>query len=231
MCWVCLGGGVVIDHGALGIAVLVEQFGGFLQPFCSGMLVDQIAEIAGGFEDFFSAGHGLPFKKDRFSEKPLQNKLEIITRQGAGIEWRMTSKIPLFDENDHIVGTAGVSRRPEHGEGPPLPTPQRAISDLVDYIHEHLGDNLTVQDLASEAGMSVSSLERRFHKYLGTTPKRYLVRARMAAACEHLLNTTLSIGQIANSLSYQEHASFTRAFVSVMHVSPREYRELYSHSN
>ena len=143
----------------------------------------------------------------------------------------MTSKIPLFDENDHIVGTAGVSRRLEHGEGPPLPTPQRAISDLVDYIHEHLGDNLTVQDLASEAGMSVSSLERRFHRYRGTTPKRYLVRARMAAACEHLLNTTLSIGQIANSLSYQEHASFTRAFVSVMHVSPREYRELYSHSN
>jgi len=162
--------------------------------------------------------------------KSMQNKLEIITRQGGGIEWRMTSKIPLFDEEDHIIGTAGISRRLEHGEGPPLQTPQRAISQLVDHIHDHLDDPISIEELAKKAHMSVSSLERRFRKYFGTTPKRYLVHARMAAACDRLLNTTLSIGQIASSLSYQEHASFTRAFISVMHMSPREYREYYSRS-
>ena len=164
------------------------------------------------------------------TREPMHNKLELITRQGSGIEWRVTSKIPLFDENDEIIGTAGISRRLEHGEGPPLPTPQRAISELVDYIHDHLGEQLTVTDLAKKAKMSVSSLERQFKKHLNTTPKQYLVRARIAAACDQLLNTALSIGQISSSLSYQEHASFTRAFISVMHVSPREYRELYSSS-
>ena len=162
--------------------------------------------------------------------KSMQNKLEIITRQGGGIEWRMTSKIPLFDEDNQIIGTAGISRRLEHGEGPPLPTPQRAISDLVDYIHDHLDDPISIKELARKVHMSASSLERRFRKYFGTTPKRYLVHARMAAACDRLLNTTLSIGQIAISLGYQEHASFTRAFISVMHMSPREYREYYSSS-
>ena len=162
--------------------------------------------------------------------KSMQNKLEIITRQGGGIEWRMTSKIPLFDEDNQIIGTAGISRRLEHGEGPPLPTPQRAISDLVDYIHDHLDDQISIKELARKVHMSASSLERRFRKYFGTTPKRYLVHARMAAACDRLLNTTLSIGQIAISLGYQEHASFTRAFISVMHMSPREYREYYSSS-
>ncbi|MDB4550178.1 helix-turn-helix domain-containing protein [Akkermansiaceae bacterium] len=53
------------------------------------------------------------------------------------------------------------------------------------------------------------------------------VFARIAAACDKLLNTTLSVGQIANSLSYHEHASFTRAFSSVMHMSPKEYRNFY----
>ena len=162
--------------------------------------------------------------------KSMQNKLEIITRQGGGIEWRMTSKIPLFDEDNQIIGTAGISRRLEHGEGPPLPTPQRAISDLVDYIHDHLDDPISIKELARKVHMSASSLERRFRKYFGTTPKRYLFHARMAAACDRLLNTTLSIGQIAISLGYQEHASFTRAFISVMHMSPREYREYYSSS-
>ena len=107
------------------------------------------------------------------------------------------------------------------------PTPHRAISELIDHVNEHLEEHITIQDLAQRAGMSVSSLERRFKQYLGTTPKRYLVHARIAAACDRLLNTTLSVGQIASSLTYQEHASFTRAFVSVMHMSPKDYREFY----
>jgi AraC-like DNA-binding protein len=165
------------------------------------------------------------------SSKPLHNKLEIITRPGGGIEWRMTSKIPLFGEDDQVLGTAGVSRRLEHGEGPPLPTPHRAISSLIDRIHENLGQDFTVRILAQQAGMSVSSLERKFRQFLGTTPKQYLVRARIASACDQLLSTTLSIGQIATSLAYQEHASFTRAFISVMHMSPKEYRAFYRGSH
>ena len=160
--------------------------------------------------------------------KAMHNKMELLTRPGGAIEWRMASKIPLFDLNDVVIGTAGISRRLEHGEGPPLPTPHRAISELIDHINEHLEEPISVQDLAKRAGMSVSSLERRFKQYLGTTPKRYLVHARIAAACDRLLNTTLSVGQIASSLTYQEHASFTRAFVSVMHMSPKDYREFYS---
>jgi len=159
--------------------------------------------------------------------KAMHNKLELLTRPGGAIEWRMASKIPLFDLNDVVIGTAGISKRLEHGKGPPLPTPHRAISELIDHVNEHLEEHLTVQDLAARAGMSVSSLERRFKQYLGTTPKRYLVRARIAAACDRLLNTTLSVGQIASSLTYQEHASFTRAFVSVMHMSPKDYRDFY----
>ena len=61
------------------------------------------------------------------SAQPLHNKLEIVTRSGGGIEWRMTSKIPLFDQGDQVLGTAGISRRLEHGEGPPLPTPHLSL--------------------------------------------------------------------------------------------------------
>ena len=78
------------------------------------------------------------------TSEPLQNKLEIVTRPGGGIEWRMTSKIPLFDDNDKVLGTAGVSRRLEHGEGPPLPTPQRAISNLIDRIHHRPFEDLSL---------------------------------------------------------------------------------------
>ncbi len=181
--------------------------------------------------DLFAPAMAEVFQKDDAqviaTGTPQHNKLEIVTRPGGNIEWRITSKIPLFNHADQVIGSAGISRRMEHGEGPPLPTPQRAISKLINQLHEHLGEPLTTHDLAEKAGMSISTLERRFKEYLGTTPKRYLVHARMAAACDLLLNSTLSIGQIAASLAYQEHASFTRAFISVMHMSPRAYREFY----
>lgn len=161
------------------------------------------------------------------SAQPIRNKLEIVTRPIGGIEWRMTSKIPLIGLDGEVLGTAGVSRRLEHDENPNFPTPQRALSQVIDWIQARLAEDFSIRDLARAAGMSVSSLERRFHQFLGTTPRQYIVRARIAAACHQLLKTTLSIGQIATSVGYHEHASFTRTFTAIMHMSPKEYRQFY----
>lgn len=204
----------------------------FTNKACADVLRCKPSELIGKTDhDLYPKTQAAVYHQDDvkvfLSGKAMQNKMELLTRPGGGIEWRMASKIPLFDHDNQVIGTAGISRKLEHGEGPPLPTPHRAISDLVDQIHENLQRSISVGDLAQQANMSVSSLERRFKKYLGTTPKRYLVHARIAAACDQLLNTALSVGQIATSLGYQEHASFTRAFHSVMHMSPSDYREYY----
>lgn len=161
------------------------------------------------------------------SGNPLHNKMELVTRRAGGVEWRMTSKIPLYGHQDQLIGTSGVSRRLSQHEGHPLPTPYRAMSKLVDYIHENVSSPLTVEQLSKFAGMSVSTLERRFRSHLGTSPKRFILRAKVAAACERLLSTPMTISEISESLGYNEHASFTRAFNSVMHMSPTAYRKYY----
>lgn len=165
--------------------------------------------------------------KIRKTTKPLMNKMELVTRRAGGIEWRMTTKIPLLNRTDQVVGTAGISRRLDQREGHPLPAPYRALSRLVDFVHTHVNKTLSVEELAQQAGMSISTLERRFRNHLGTSPKRFILHAKVAAACERLLNTPLSVGEISESLGYQEHASFTRAFSSVMHMSPTAYRKYY----
>jgi AraC-like DNA-binding protein len=163
--------------------------------------------------------------------EPIMNKMELITRRAGGIEWRMTSKIPLLNHESAVVGTAGISRRLDQREGHPLPTPYRALSKLVDHIHDHVDKTLSVDELARLAGMSISTLERRFRSHLGTSPKRFILHAKIAAACDRLLGTPLTVGEISESLGYQEHASFTRAFSSVMHMSPTAYRKYYRLGN
>lgn len=159
--------------------------------------------------------------------EPILNKMELVTRRAGGIEWRMTSKVPLFSLTGELVGTSGISRRLDQREGHPLPGPYRALSKLVNFVHDHVDQTLTVDDLARQAGMSISTLERRFRTNLGTSPKRFILHAKIAAACERLLSTPMSIGDVAESLGYHEHASFTRAFTSVMHMSPTSYRRYY----
>ena len=159
--------------------------------------------------------------------KSILNKMELVTRRAGGIEWRMTSKVPLFSIEGELVGTSGISRRLDQREGHPLPAPYRAISKLVDFVHDNVDQTLSVEELAKQAGMSISTLERRFRSHLGTSPKRFILHAKIAAACERLLHTPLSVGEIAESLGYHEHASFTRAFTSVMHMSPTAYRKYY----
>lgn len=157
----------------------------------------------------------------------MHNKMELVTRRAGGVEWRMTSKIPLFGKSGDLIGTAGVSRRLDQREGHPLPAPYRAMSKLVDYVHENVSQPLAVDQLAKLAGMSVSTLERRFRSHLGTSPKRFILHSKVAAACERLLSTPMTISEISESLGYNEHASFTRAFTSVMHMSPTAYRKYY----
>ncbi|NNC87782.1 MAG: AraC family transcriptional regulator [Akkermansiaceae bacterium] len=163
----------------------------------------------------------------RDTGQPLLNKMELVTRRAGGIEWRMTSKIPLRDRGGYLIGTAGISRRLDQHEGQPLPAQYRSLSKLVDFVHEHVNQHLSVEELARQAGMSISTLERRFRTHLGTSPKRFILHAKIAAACDRLLNTPMSVGEISESLGYHEHASFTRAFTSVMHMAPTSYRKHY----
>lgn len=157
----------------------------------------------------------------------ILNKSELITSMAGGIEWRSTSKIPLLNKDGEIIGTAGFSRRMKHHEGQPLPGVYRGISRLIQHIHDHISESISIPELAKEAGMSISTLERHFKTHLNTTPKRFLVRAKIAAGCKRLLNTGMTVAEVAESLGYQEHASFTRAFSNVMHMSPNAYRSFY----
>ncbi|MFM1561791.1 MAG: PAS domain-containing protein, partial [Roseibacillus sp.] len=45
------------------------------------------------------------------TRKSILNKMELVTRRAGGIEWRMTSKVPLFSAEGELVGTSGISRR------------------------------------------------------------------------------------------------------------------------
>jgi AraC-like DNA-binding protein len=73
-------------------------------------------------------------------------------------------------------------------------------------------------------GMSRSVFAQRFKSVVGEAPMEYLTRCRLHQATQLLLESNMSIGQIANMIGYESDASFNKAFKRRLGVSPGAYR-------
>ncbi len=163
--------------------------------------------------------------KIRATGEVIRQKVELVTCRHGGVEWRTASKIPLHDMQGKIVGTAGISRKIEQA-GSMMPS-HRALDVVIQYVHDNVDKDLRVGELAREMGVSVATLERRFREYLGTSPRKFIQKARIARSCELLIQTQMAIGEVAEKTGFVEHASFTRAFEKVMRMTPSMYRKCY----
>ena len=99
------------------------------------------------------------------------------------------------------------------------------LMDVLEYIEANIAGELSVEEIAKQCGISVSSLQKRF-KYVFHMPvKEYLLRRRFTCAAKDLIETDDSILNIALKYGYSNHESFTRGFQQVWMISPSEYRK------
>lgn len=100
------------------------------------------------------------------------------------------------------------------------------INRALRAIHEAAGTEVTLADIAREAGMSRSNLALRFKEILGETPMDYLTRWRMLKAQELLRTSDQPLLDIAERVGYKSEAAFSRAFKRQFEQSPGTFRRL-----
>jgi LacI family transcriptional regulator len=100
------------------------------------------------------------------------------------------------------------------------------MNRVLGYIREHACDGLRVRDLSSVAHLSLSELERRFHRYLDRTPKAELLRVQIEQAKHLLSDTNLALKVIAHRVGFSSEQYFSDAFLHSCGVRPLAYRRL-----
>ena len=95
---------------------------------------------------------------------------------------------------------------------------------VLAHIRARLDQTITVDDLASEAGMSKSHFNRVFKETLGSTPMQYVMAYRIEQAIKMLDDPALPLGEIAFACGFADQAHFSRSFKQVTGKSPRAYR-------
>jgi len=81
-----------------------------------------------------------------------------------------------------------------------------------------------VNAVASHAGVSRRVLERRFHELLRRSPASEIRRVNLEQAKRLLLDTSLSVGQVAEAAGFSSHIYFSAIFRRQIGISPLAYR-------
>jgi transcriptional regulator GlxA family with amidase domain len=113
----------------------------------------------------------------------------------------------------------------------PVPREDRdadALAAVREYALRHLGEPLTVAALAGRAGMSPRTFARRFAAQTGTTPLRWLLDQRLAAAQRLLERTDLPVPEVARRAGFGSEVTMRQHFAARLGTSPRAYRTAFA---
>ena len=99
------------------------------------------------------------------------------------------------------------------------------ISEAAKFISGNFTQDFSLAQLSAKYNMSPSYFSRKFKLCTGFGYKEYLVTVRIIEACRLLLNTDLSITQIAEKCGFEDSNYFGDCFKKIKGMSPREYRK------
>lgn len=111
---------------------------------------------------------------------------------------------------------------------PPARSP--AIVELQRWLPNHLDEDLSVEALATRAGMSPRNFARVFRSEAGTTPAAVVESLRVEAAKTLLESTDLVIAVIAQRVGFQRPETLHRVFHRCVGTTPGRYRQHFQRS-
>ena len=99
------------------------------------------------------------------------------------------------------------------------------VRHLLDYIEQHLGEDLSLEALAAEVSLSPLYFARAFRSAVGKSPHQYVVARRIEHARQLLAGTTMPIADISLASGFSSQSHLSNWFRRLVGVSPAAYRK------
>lgn len=96
---------------------------------------------------------------------------------------------------------------------------------LIAYIEEHIGEDLSLEQIAEALNYSKFYIARTFAKETGSTIYKYIQGRRLTLAAKKLVETKEPIVEIAYEAHYNSQQAFTQAFHRLYECTPQNYRK------
>lgn len=99
----------------------------------------------------------------------------------------------------------------------------KSVRAVINYIHLHLDEDLTLSYLAKLFDKNASSLSSAFSKEVGMSITNYVHQARIKEAILYFNTTKMSISEVSVAVGFKDFAYFSRLFHKQIGCSPRDY--------
>lgn len=101
------------------------------------------------------------------------------------------------------------------------------ITGALEFIENNLTENIKTDDIAKKLYCSKSTIEKLFRYVTNMSIRDYLIRRRMSKAAIEIAGSAddASLLNLALKYGYNSNEAFTRAFKSVWHITPSEYKK------
>jgi AraC-like DNA-binding protein len=104
------------------------------------------------------------------------------------------------------------------------PLPKWRLKRVTEYVNAHIGDPITLADLANAAGLTRMYFAAQFRASVGMCPHEYVIRERLRRAQSLLQEPSRTLVDVALSVGFQTQAHFTTVFRRYIGNTPHRWR-------
>jgi AraC family transcriptional regulator len=156
----------------------------------------------------------------------VRRAVDILDRDRSEA-WRcLRDAYRLLAQESSDAGIAGPAGRPVRTGC--LATWQ--TRRVVDHIDRHLGEKLTIEDIAAAIGLSKSHFSRAFKGSVGISPMAYVAARRIERAKSMVVACAQSLADVALSCGFANQSHLNRQFRRLVGVTPGQWRRASEHA-
>ena len=157
---------------------------------------------------------GLTTGADAYIVKPFN--MEILRQTIVNLIQRTRTLRLKYEHTDQLEGKT----KPDSIKSPD----EKLLANIMKAINDHLDDeNLTMDLIASEVGLSRVHLHRKMKDLTGQTPHDFIRKVRLKKAAELLASGKMNVSEVTYSCSFSSPTSFSALFKKFYGVAPSQY--------
>ncbi len=176
---------------------------------------------------YYASGYGLAILKALSRKAAEESGLSVITIDEITQKYTQLSSASNNVElqTRYLIEMIVELTKAVHNHKLSLDKYSHPIQKVLEYINLHLGDQISNEDLAVSANMSISHLAKVFKKETGETMTQYIAHMRCKKAANLLKKTDLPIQEISSYVGYSDNNYFVKVFKKNYAMTPTEFRK------
>lgn len=173
-----------------------------------------------------------PFREEKIDDEIIDKIKNICTRLNKDFDEALDNfyKTPIFNEIKYksIVNIIdalmkyAIDNKYINIKGSFL------VDELDPYLKKNLNKNITVSLVTKEFFLTSKQLETEVKRLSGLSPKKYILRYKVNAAKDMLINSTKSLQIISYDVGFEDYNYFIKVFKSITNDTPFKYRQKFS---